>query len=153
MIPMDDKLRYVVKLFSYPVWFVVCDPKVDCTCINFPTQQADYGCKKCLGTGKKIKLIRENAACQNQDLSQRGEGMGYGEQVVVSEYYCLRPVNVHLGDYIINGDNVDVVQRIYPERTNHGEPVYYRYVTSPLKAYSVVILNNFREILKEHGYV
>ena len=149
---MDEKLQKVVKMFSYPVWFVIRDNKVDCTCTKFHTKQADFNCKKCLGTGKKIKLVRENAAHQNDSLAQRGEGMGYGEQMVVGEYYSLRPVNAKVEDIIVDKNDVDVIQRIYPERTNHNSPVYYRFTTSPMKEYSEVFLKNFKELLEKFGY-
>lgn len=153
MIPMDKKIQKVVKLFSYPVWFVIRDEKVDCPCVNFSTKQADSQCKKCLGTGKKIRLVRENAAHQNDYISQRGKGLGYSEKTTVGEYYSLKPVEVKPEDLIIDGENVDVVQRVDPERTNHNDPVYYRYVTSPKKSFASVILKNFKELLKgfSHG--
>ena len=152
MQPMDEKLRSVVRKFSYPVWFVIRDEAVDCPCMEFSTKQGHPGCRKCLGTGKRVRLVRENAAHQMDDISQRGDGLGYSEKAVTGEYYSLRPVEAQPGDIIVDGDDIDMIQQAYSERTNQNDPVYYRFSTTPMKANRKLFMESFKEILRGAGY-
>jgi hypothetical protein len=152
MEPMDTKIRSVIKKFSYPVWFVLRDQNTNCTCVDFTTKQPDPKCKRCLGTGKKIKLVRVNAAHQNEDISMRGDGLGYGEKVVAGNYYTLTEVDASPEDIIVDGSDVDVLQHIYSERTNSTNPIYYKHSTAPMKSNTMTFLKNFKEVLKNAGY-
>ncbi len=152
MEPMDSKLRKVVKKFSYPIWFIIRDEDIDCPCMDFTTKQADPNCDKCLGLGKKIRVLRANAAHQVEDISQRGEGMGFSEKAVNSQYYSLNPVDAFPGDIIVDNMDVDVIQRTYAERTNHTDAVYYRFDTTPKKTGVKAFLKNFDRLLEKHGH-
>lgn len=153
MQPFDNKIQDVIKKFSYPVWFIIKDEDVDCPCVNHTTKQADPHCKKCLGLGKKITVARMNAAHQQiEDLSLRGEGMGFSEKNIASNYYTLADVEAREGDCIVDGNYVDIIQHFYPERSNHSAPVYYKYVASPKKGHYHTFLDVFKEVLSDAGY-
>ena len=149
---MDEPIRGVIRKLWYPVWFIIKDESVDCTCVDFTTKQADCRCKKCLGLGKKIHLVRVRAAHQVDDLSIRGAGLGYSEKDVDSNYYTLDEVKAHESDLVVDGNEVDVIQRVYPERSNESDPVYYKYAATPKKNNYDAFLKLFREVLADAGY-
>lgn len=153
MQPFDDKIQSVIKKLYYPVWFIIKDENVDCPCVDHTTKQANPHCKKCLGLGKKIKIARMKAAHQQiEDITARGEGLGYSEKNIGSNYYTLADVEAREGDYIVDGNYIDIIQHFYPERSNHSDPVYYKYVATPKKGHYNTFINAFKEVLADAGF-
>lgn len=153
MQPFDSKIQEVIKKFSYPVWFIIRDEDTDCTCVDHTSKEANPNCRKCLGLGKKITIARMNAAHQQiEDLTMRGSGMGFSEKNVASNYYTLTDVEAREGDFIVDGDYVDIVQHFYPERSNHSDPVYYKYVAVPKKGHYKAFMKLFKEVLGNAGF-
>ena len=59
MTPINN--RTVSRLIDrYGYWFYVvkCVPGTECSCVNHTTKAADIKCKRCLGTGHKIRIIK-----------------------------------------------------------------------------------------------
>ena len=148
----DDGIKKAIKKWSYPVWFVIKDDSTNCTCVDFTTHQAKPGCKKCFGTGKKVILRRMNAAHQSIDASMRGEGLAMGELNIIGVYYTLQNVKVSEGDMILDGEFLDVIQNYYPMRSDHSNPIYYKYDTAPVKSNRATIIKSLKETLKGAGY-
>lgn len=148
----DKSIHKVIDKFSYPIWFILKDDSVNCPCVNFTTKQADVNCKKCFGTGKKVRLRRIEAAHQNNRISIRGDGIGAGEIDVIGVYYSKHNAMAREEDLILDGDTLDVVQHAYPMRTDHSEPVYYKYETAPKKTNVALTIKNIKEVLKSAGY-
>ena len=152
MQPMDSKILQAIDKFSYPVWFVIRDENVLCPCINPTTKQPDPACPKCLGTGRKIKIRRMMAAHQNNRISLRGEGLGATEINIIGVYYTKNDTNSAEEDIIVDGNNVDIIQHAYAERTDHSTPVYFKYETVPKKANVKLFLSLFDNILRGAGH-
>lgn len=148
----DKKIRKDIDKWSYYVWFILRDENVICPCVDFTSKQAQPSCKKCFGTGRKVRLRRVKAAHQNNDISARGEGMGTGEKNVVGVYYTNYNYAAHEEDLILDGDTLDKIHHIYPMRSNHSEPVYYQYETAPKKNNAEVIKKNLKEFIRKAGY-
>lgn len=151
MQPFDMKIQSVIRKFWYPVWFVIKHNDTDCPCVDFTTHQPDPFCKKCLGTGKEIHIVKIRAAHHNDDVSLSGNGLGNSEKNVTATFYTLNDVKATEADLIIDGNEVDVIQRAYAERSNDTEPVYYKYVAIPMKSNYAMFLKNFRGVLSDAG--
>lgn len=148
----DNAIRGDIQKWSYPIWFVIKDNAIDCPCKDPTTHQPDPNCKKCFGTGKKVKIRRMNAAHQTNRVSVRGEGMGMGEIDVISVYYTLKDVEATEEDLVLDGNDLDVIQHYYTMRSDHSDPVYYKYETAPLKSNRALIMSNLKSVLKGAGY-
>jgi hypothetical protein len=150
--PFDERIVKDINKWSYPIWFIIKDNDVDCPCVNFTTHQADSNCKKCFGLGKKVKLRRVMAAHQNNRVTIRGDGMGSGEIGVISVYYTLKDVEASDEDLILDGEQLDVIQHAYAMRSDHSDPIYYKYETAPQKMRAKKIKASIKETLKGAGY-
>ena len=150
MEPFDTKIRSVIQKFSYPMWFVIQNPDVDCTCINHTTKQPKASCKKCLGTGHQVTIRKVRAAHQPAALGYRGQGLGTAERDCVGNYYTLQDVNAQPGDIIVDGGDIDVIQMPYAEHSDSTEVVYYKYETAPKKNDRRVFAKNFDEAIRGH---
>lgn len=148
----DDNIRKAVQKWQYPVWFIIKDNDVDCPCVDFTTHQPDPNCKKCFGTGKKVKIRRMNAAHQNNRVSMRGEGIGAGELDVIGVYYTLQNAKASEKDMILDGDCLDVIQHYYPMRSDHSDPIYYKYEMAPKKTNVKLTIDNIKSVLRGAGY-
>lgn len=148
----DNAIRGDIKKWSYPIWFVIKDNTIDCPCKDPTTHQPDPNCRKCFGTGKKVKIRRMNAAHQNNRVSVRGDSMAMGEIDVISVYYTLKDVEATEEDLVLDGDTLDSIQHYYPMRSDHSDPIYYKYETAPLKTNRALILKNLKSVLRGAGY-
>ena len=75
-----------------------------------------------LGTGRKIYIKKIQAARQPFRLSITGESLS-SEYNVYTSYYTLNDVNAAPYDLFIDGNEVDVIQDRYDERSNSSESV------------------------------
>lgn len=148
----DKNIRKPIDLFSHPVWFVLRDHEINCTCLDVPSKQPDPVCPICLGTGNKIQLARVNAAHQNNRISLRGTGMGFSEIDIVNVYYTHTKTSIRLGDIIVDGEDIDVVKDVYYEHSDEQKTVYWRIETVPYKKDKEAFKRLLSNILKGAGY-
>lgn len=151
MQPFDNKIHKVIDLYSHPVWFILRDDEVDCPCVDYTAKTPDLHCKKCFGTGKKVKLARVNAAHQNYSISVRGTGMGFSETDIVAVYYTKQKTSLKVGDIIVDNDSIDTVKDVYYEHSDSADTVYWRIETVPIKVQPQRIKDMLSETLKEAG--
>lgn len=153
MQPMDTKIRSVVELFHYPVWFIKLDKSKICPCVDHASKEPKHDCPICLGTGYKIKVIRSKAARQTTDtLSMRGEGLGYGEKNSGDIYFTITDLELQEDDIIVDNGYTDIVQYYAPGRTDANKPVYYRIHCIRKNINNGKFLTAFNELLKRNGY-
>jgi excinuclease UvrABC ATPase subunit len=145
MKPFDSNIIKIIKKCSYEMFLVQQDFNVDCTCVNFTTKQASDTCEKCLGTGKKIKIRKIKAAPQNNKTIFRGTGVA--EIATTSTYYMKPEYPISQENIIVDGENIDLIQRVESMRSDHHEPVYYRCEANPKKTNNKVFLKNFNKII------
>ncbi len=146
----DKNIRKPIDLFSHPVWFILRNEQIDCTCKNFTTKDTDKCCPICFGTGKKVSLARVKAGHQNSRISLRGSGMGFSEIDVVNVYYTFQQTSIKEGDMVVDGPDVDIVKNVYYEHSDQQKVVYYRIETVPYKN-PEAIKKTLGRILKEAG--
>ena len=148
----DKNIKKPIDLFSHPVWFILRNHDINCTCVDFVSKQAKKDCPICLGTGNKIQLVRVNAAHQNNRISLRGTGIGFSEIDIVNVYYTHAKTSIQNGDIIIDGEDVDVVKDIYYEHSDEQKIVYWRIETVPYKKDKETFKKLVVSVLKEAGY-
>ena len=148
----DENIYKPIDLFSHPVWFIIQDEEVGCTCVDPVSKQADKKCLHCLGTGHKISLARVNASHQNGKISMRGPGLGYSEIAIGPVYYTRQRTNVKEGDLINDGDSLDIVKDVYYEHSDEQKTVYWRIECAPYKYDRPTVLENLGKVLREAGF-
>lgn len=148
----DKNIKKPIDLFSHPVWFILRDESVSCTCIDFVSKQAKNDCSICLGTGNKIQLVRVNAAHQNNRISLRGTGIGFSEIDIVNVYYTHTKTSIKNGDIVIDGEDIDIVKNVYYEHSDEQKVVYWRIETVPYKKDRERLKQLIITVLKEGGY-
>lgn len=148
----DKNIKKPIDLFSHPIWFIIADPEVICPCVDHVSKQANPSCSLCFGTGKKVQLIRVNAAHQNNRISLRGTGIGFSEIDVVNVYYTHAETAIKNGDIIVDGEDIDVVKDVYYEHSGEQRVVYWRIETVPYKKDRERLKKLVAGVLREAGY-
>lgn len=148
----DDNIHKAIDLFSHPVWFIIKDPHTNCPCMDDVSKQGDKDCPSCLGTGKKITLVRVNASHQNTTISMRGTGLGFSEVNIGPVYYTHDKTDIKEGDLINDGESLEVVKDVYYEHSDEQKTVFWRIETAPYKYEKQKFLSGLANILKEAGF-
>lgn len=141
----DENILKILNKCAYKMFIVQQDADINCSCLNFTTKQAVDSCPKCLGTGKKIYIKKIAAVSQNNKTSFRGTGAG--EIATTSTYFAKGDTPIYQDNIIVNGNEVDVVQRVNAMRSNGPSPVYYRCESNPKKTNIKTFLQNFNKII------
>lgn len=141
----DNNVLKVLAKCSYGMFVVQQEFNIDCTCVDFTTKQPKDSCEKCLGTGKKIKIRKIEAAPQNNKLTFRQDFTN--EIATTGKYYMKSDYNIKQGNIIVDADEVDVVQRIDPMKSDQHQPVYYMCETNPKKTNVQLFSRNFIKIV------
>lgn len=150
MQPFDTKIHKVINKFSYPVWFIVKDPKILCPCVDFTTKVPDRNCTKCFGLGTKIKIYHVKAArSYNKDIRLRGVGIGFNEIDPGNVYYTIENTGIKESDVIVDRDEASVVKEAFSEHSNQNNSVYWKINTVPMKDHDSDFKENFFGYLKE----
>lgn len=143
----NDQIKYIIELMEHEFYVVHRDIKIKCTCLQEGTGQANPSCKKCLGTGYKIKIGKEKGATQMTDLpptSHRGAGI-----ITNFDYYIKQPTKVKRGDYIVELDDNRVLLVNETQRLNSfkAEKVFFKANCVIKKTDHDLFLKNFKEII------
>ena len=141
----DNNILKVLTKWSYGMFVVQQDFGVNCTCVDFTTKQPKNSCEKCLGTGKKIRIKKIEAAPQNSKVSFGQDVIS--ESATVSKYYMKSDYNIKQENIIVDIDEVDIVQRIDPMNSDQHQSVYFMCETNPKKTNVQLFLKNFNKIV------
>ncbi len=148
MLPFDDKIRQIVKMYSYPMWIILRNQDVLCTCLDPTTHQPDPNCMKCLGTGRQITIKRIKAARQPFKIAETGTGIARNEYIYNSNYYTLGDIHAHERDIFVDNGHADVIQDPQENRSDHTDPVYYHYIAAPKKDNLAIFLDHFNQVIE-----
>ena len=145
MTTFDSSILKVIEKLSYEFFVVNLNPEVKCVCIKDATAQADPTCKKCLGTGFKIKIKQVTGASQDSGIPQTIKA---GNQFIIAKNYYIK------NDYVLNNDDIivdnDEVYFVY-QKSNltsfKGNKVYQKCSCIIKKLDSISFMKNFNEIV------
>lgn len=141
----NDNILKIIEKFSYKFFVVIADHKVKCTCLSGGSAQADPACKRCLGTGYKIKIKEVEGASQGSGAPKTIRGSG--GFLIARNYYMKSGTNLSLDDIIVDGDDVWFIYQSEDKTSFHGEKVYKKYTAISKKTDVPIFLENFNKIV------
>lgn len=139
------KIKQVIECCSYNFFLIQQDFNIKCTCLNQTTLQPDDNCKKCLGTGYKVKIKKCRGA--SDDQLKGGATLSARSSRIIKKYFIDSKYSIFENNLIIDNYNV-----YYVYRTQKMRGVYEQYthkeITATLKTENHdKILNNFLNII------
>lgn len=140
-----------IERFSYDVWIVKRIPSIECTCVDHVTKQPSNSCKKCLGTGTKIKIYKAPAVlreAKEQEAVFSDTRLSSTPKIAYFKYGTL----IEAGDYVIDKENIfSAITKQYI-RGEEGIPTAIKCLCPAIKSDSAIILSNFKEVLHKYGH-
>jgi hypothetical protein len=144
----NKQVRKIIDTLAFPMYAVILSEKQVCTCLDV-NNKANVNCKKCLGTGKRIKIIKIEGAMEPEDLAVRLTGQS--NTVISNLYYfdaekvpmeVVQPYNI-----IVRDNEADVLQTARTYRSDSNDPIYYCIEGVKKKSNLDIFLKNFYEIV------
>ncbi len=143
---IDNGIRQVIKDLSYEMYAVQQYNDIHCTCVKVASENGDTNCPKCLGMGHKIVIKKIKGVKQStEQASFRNRGMS--EKVMTPVFFFDAAYPVKMGNLIVDGDEIYVIQDVARKMTDKGKTVYFRCTSAPLKAREKIVLENFHKIV------
>ena len=143
-----NNIEKTINQCSYPIYAVLQYPHINCTCFVHATKQPDVTCKKCLGTGHKIRIKKIEAAV-NESV-KGGTALGVQSSYTVKRYFINSAYKVSENDLLIEEDTVYYVHRTERMRALKGYDTHVEVTGVKRKAGHDTILKNFNDIIKQH---
>jgi hypothetical protein len=142
----------IIEKFEQDLFVVQQDFSIKCLCRNFDTKQPDPKCKKCLGTGHKIKIRKIKGA--KQDTSIPNAQRPINELIIASLYFIKSEYPVYQDNLIIDNDEVLYIYQRRRAASFKGEEVYQKCMAMPKKLDYKAFIENFNSIVgrKEINY-
>lgn len=137
----------IIERMSHPFFIVIRDPKVLCTCVTDTTSQPDPSCKRCLGTGRKIKIRDIEGAWQHTSTPP---SMRPNFDILMARNYYVKPSEWEMpgkDDLIVDEDQIFYVYQNWEGRAFNGELVYNKIMAVEKKMNTQVFLKNFHAII------
>lgn len=113
------KIQKVIEECSYPFFVVQQDFTKLCTCVNSSISEADPKCKKCLGTGHKVK-IKIVYGASYEEMKLGGAGISSNSRIA-KHYYVNKNYNLYQDNYIIDENELYYIYRISNQKGIHNE--------------------------------
>lgn len=139
-----------IERFSYDIWILKRINNTTCTCVDHETKQASNSCKKCFGTGKRVKLYKMNAVVRE---GREQESIFSGNiSITPKMVYFKYGVVIEKDDLIIDKEDIYTVLTTQYLRGEDGEPNTVKCSCPTLKMDSKIILENIKEVLASYGH-
>ena len=150
MTPINYKtVELLINRYGYYFYIVKCVPGTQCKCVNHTTKAPDPTCKKCLGTGRKIKIQRVFGTIR--EIKEReSDASTFTVSSTPKIIYLKGNHIIHKDDLVIDSEDVYHVLACQHHRGERGEFAFTRLVCPYVKSNIKHLLVNFKELLREH---
>lgn len=141
----DRKLERIMELLDHEFYVVYLDKSVKCTCLHQGTGQPEPTCKRCLGTGFKIKIRIVQGVSQESSIpSTMRNTTGF---VISRNYYLKSKDRMNNDDLIVDGNGIWFVFQAPDYASFDGEYIYQKCSAMPKKLDPAVFFKNFNQIV------
>lgn len=105
-----DMIKKTIEVCSFNFFIIQQDFSKQCTCVDHTTKQADENCKKCLGTGYKIKIKKCRGAC-NDEL-KGGATLAARSARITRDYFIDNKYELHDNNLIVDRNEIFYIYRV-----------------------------------------
>lgn len=149
----NEQIINIIEKLSHKFHVILINQNIKCTCMKEGTSQADPACKKCLGTGNKIKIKEVEGVCQESGIPPT---MRAGGTFLIGKNFYIKynnKVEIKMDDLIVDDGNVYFMYQKtdlngFGELTNFGgHKIYQKCAGVEKKLDKPVFLKNFYEII------
>ncbi len=148
MTPINDRtVKKLIDRYGYYFYIIRCVPGTECGCVNHTTLAPDPRCKRCLGTGHKIRIKKVFGAIR--EIKERESEAVISVNSTPKIVYIKGKLIVNKDDLIIDNEDVFHVLACQYHKGEKGEYAFTRLVCPYTKANPAHIIRNFKELLND----
>lgn len=141
----NRNIERIMELLDHEIYVVYLDKSVTCTCLHPGTSQPEAGCKKCLGTGFKIKIRKALATSQESSVpSTIRNTTGF---VISRNYYIKSKDRLNNDDIVIDGTDIWFAFQAPDYASFDGVYIYQKCSCMPKKLDAKIFFENFNKIV------
>lgn len=146
----NKNIRAVLKKLKFPVYVVHAYKKKFCTCNKTNSEEGDIDCPKCLGTGRKIRIYKVDAAYIVDQINTRNSGIRT-KQAIITYFFDGEdtPEGISTGDLIVHGNELNRVQGYRNYRSDSDEILYREVDAINRQVNRDKFLKNFYALIEE----
>lgn len=142
-----NNILAMIERCSSNFFLIAPNQSIQCSCVDHTTKQSDPSCKKCLGTGYKIKITKIRGACYEQ--MKGGATLSSKTSRITRTYYIDNKYTIHENDFIVDNNEIYYVYRLATMR-GLGGLATHKEITSVLKSEDHdKVYNNFLAIINK----
>lgn len=142
----NKEILDMIDRFAYDMHLIKRDESKICTCIVHSTSQADPSCKKCLGTGYRISIIKVKAAAQDTKLPTTFRSDDF---VVARNFFLKSEHYLDENDLVVDKRTVYMVMEQQELISLKGTLPYSKICAVKKKFDSKIFFENFNEIINK----
>ena len=143
-----DTVNTLINRYGYYQYIVKLNKSLICECVNPSTKEPNLYCKRCLGTGYHIKIVKVFGASREGREYESDRTQAFA--VTPKIFYMKGFLNVGKDDLLIDSENVYIIYSYQHHRGVKGHQAFTRLVCPDLKLNKMTFLKMFKEILNEH---
>jgi hypothetical protein len=140
-------VNLLIDRYGYYQYIVKLNKSLLCECVNPSTKEADPYCKKCLGTGHHIKIIKVFGASREGREYESDRTQAFA--VTPKIFYFKGNLNIGKDDILIDSENVYIIYSYQHHRGVKGHQAFTRCVCPDLKLNKMIFLKMFKEVLND----
>ena len=146
----NNTVNTTIDRYGYYQYIVKLNKSLKCECVNAMTHDADPYCKKCLGTGYHIKIIKVFGASREGKEFESDRTQAFA--VTPKIFYFKGFLDVHKDDILIDSENVYIIYTFQHMRGVKGHQAFTKCICPDLKLNKMIFLKMFKEVLNEYLY-
>lgn len=144
----NNNITKIIDRYSYSAYVINCNKSFVCTCVNHDTKEPDANCKKCLGTGYKIRIKKIEVSNNNTNVPASNAVIRESLKVLITQiYYIKAKYPIKKDDIIVDGLDAYVAYEISSGQSDHGELVYRKIMAVTKKYDQTKFMDNFNQIV------
>ena len=145
-----DTVNTLIDRYGYYQYIVKLNKSLKCECVNASTHEPDIFCKRCLGTGYHIKIIRVFGASREGREFESDRTQAFA--VTPKVFYFKGFLDIHKDDILIDSEDVYIIYTFQHHRGVKGHQAFTRCICPDLKLNKMNFLKMFKEVLNEYLY-
>ena len=136
-----------IDRYGYYSYIIKLKKSLKCECVHAATKEADKYCKRCLGTGYHIQIIKVFGASREGKEFESDRTQAFATTPKV--FYFKGFLDVGKDDILIDSENAYIIYTYQHMRGVQGHQAFTKCICPELKLNKTILLKLFKEVLHD----
>ena len=146
-----DTVNTLIDRYGYHSYIIRLNKAIVCECVNAATKEPNLHCKKCLGTGYQIRIMKVFGASREGKEFESDRTQAFATTPKI--FYFKGFLDIHKDDILIDSEDLYIIYTYQHHRGVNGHQAFTRCICPDLKLNKSIFLKMFKELLNDklHG--